>query len=277
VTLTAETWLDYADPVRIFRRNGLFADQWQRDLLRDNPYRALICVGRQGGKSLLLGAKALHTALFCAKLRNDPAVRPAPYVLIASFKHEKAKELLAKAMSLYRPYRDQFPIVAETSERVQFANGGIIQTIPATSDNARGPAADLVILEEAAFTDRELYSAIMYTLSTTNGPLYAISTPPPKPAGWWWEAWTQNGKYGGEDGLKARDTWHRVFMRSTECPRITKEFLETALREDGEERFNRECLCEFPKASASQRGLLLPDLSSFLVDDAGDVYPGAAV
>jgi hypothetical protein len=273
---TASTWLDHADPCRIFTRNGLTPDPWQIEILRRRPQRALVCWGRQVGKSLAFGALALHTALFRRRLRRDPAVRPQPYVLIASFKHEKAKELLAKAMSLYKPYRDQFPIVAETTERVAFAHGGIIQTIPATPDAARGPAADLVILEEAALTSRELRSTILYTLSTTNGPLYAISSAPEKPAGWWWEAWTQSGKYGGEDALMARDGWHRTFMRSDRCPRITPDFLESALRDDGPEAFGRECLCEFPKPTMSTRGLMLPDLSSFLVDDAGDVYPGAA-
>ena len=273
---TASTWLDHSDPCRILYRNGLLPDEWQRGLLQSRPHRALLCCGRQTGKSLSLGALALHTALFRRRLRRDPAVRPQPYVLIASFKHEKAKELLAKAMSLYKPYRDQFPIVAETTERVAFAHGGIIQTIPATPDAARGPAADLVILEEAALTSRELRSTILYTLSTTNGPLYAISSAPEKPAGWWWEAWTQSGKYGGEDALAAKDGWHRTFMRSDRCPRITSDFLESALRDDGPEAFGRECLCEFPKPTMSTRGLMLPDLSSFLVDDAGDVYPGAA-
>src|SRR5574340_494562 len=221
VTLTASAWLDHVDPCRIFTANGLVPDEWQRTLLRENPHRALLCCGRQTGKSLGLGAKALHTALFRRRRRHDPAVRPQPYVLIASFKHEKAKELLAKAMSLYKPYRDQFPIIAETTERVAFAHGGIIQTIPATPDAARGPAADLVILEEAALTSRELRSTILYTLSTTNGPLYAISTAPEKAAGWWWEAWTQSGRYGGEDALAIRDGWHRTFMRSDRCPRIT--------------------------------------------------------
>lgn len=236
MSLTATRLADAIDPCRILERNWIAPDPWQTEILRSQPRRALVCWGRQSGKSTTFAASALHTAFY----------RPGTLTILASFNHDKAKDLLARAMALYKPYEDEFPLTAETTEHAMFANGSEILTIPARPGSARGPTAHKVILDEAAWTSETLLSEVLYTLSTTNGPLIALSTPPEQPRGWWWATWTKGGEVGAEEAVGLADGWTRSLVPSTKCPRISAEFLDAALELDGPLRFQREVECRFP-------------------------------
>ncbi len=235
---TASRLLDAIDPVRIFERNGLTPDPWQEAILRRRPQQALICWGRQAGKSLTFGALACWWALY----------RPGSQVLLASFNQNKAKDLLAKATELWKPFEEKFPLESSSTEHAEWKNGSTILALPAKPDAARGPRANVVILDEAAWTTAELKAVITQTLATTNGPLYAISTPPPEPIGWWWSAWTKGGTLDAKAAVEeAGDRWIRSLVPSTECPRISADFFERVREDDGPSVFARECLCEFPE------------------------------
>ena len=64
-------------------------------------------------------------------------------------------------------------------------------------------------------------------LATTDGSLVCLSTPAGK-RGFFHDAWHGDGN------------WHRVRVPASECPRITKEFLDEELRELGPSRFSEE-------------------------------------
>src|SRR5579885_3226191 len=62
------------DPALILRAQGLVPDVWQRDLLLSGDRQLLLNCSRQSGKSTVVAALALHTALF----------RPGALVLLVS-------------------------------------------------------------------------------------------------------------------------------------------------------------------------------------------------
>lgn len=237
--VTASRLLDALDPCRIFARSGLTPDPWQAKVLRLRPKRALICWGRQTGKTYTFSALALSQAFW----------RPGTLTLVTAFNQDKSKALVEKAMTLYKPFKEEFPLMVDSTERKVFRNGSAIQALPGLAESSRGPTAHLVLMDEAAWTTTRLKAIISQTLATTDGPLVAMSTPPEEPMGWWWSAWTSGGIFGGEDAIEGArgDGWYRSFVPSTRCPRISPEFLERTQVEDGELAYQRECLCEFPQ------------------------------
>ena len=242
--LTAAGLRDAIDPCSILVRNGITPFVYQAEIMRASPRRALVCWGRQSSKSTTWAAWALHRALY----------RPGTLTIIASFNHDKAKELLARGMALYEPYEKEFPTLAETSEHVVFRHPdgqkSEIRTIPARPGSGRGPTAHALILDEAAWTTETLLSEILYSLSTTDGPLIALSTPPEQPQGWWWATWTKGGEVDAQEATRLNDGWVRSLIPSTRCPLIRQDFLDGALEIDGPLRFAREVMCEFPTLSS---------------------------
>ena len=58
--------LDAADASRLMSKSGFVPDHWQRQLCLDAPARALLLIARQMGKSTVLAALAIHTAVYKA-------------------------------------------------------------------------------------------------------------------------------------------------------------------------------------------------------------------
>jgi len=63
--------------------------------------------------------------------------------------------------------------------KLAFRNGSVIEALPNSPDTIRGETLNMVVADEFAYIehDKELYDAIIFTLSTTNGPFFATSTP----------------------------------------------------------------------------------------------------
>lgn len=237
--------LDGIDPCRIFARNGKEPYSYQTPVLRNRPHRGLIAWGRQAGKSACVSGLVLSEVFY----------RAPSLVVVSSFAERQSKELLLKAMELYRPYAAEFPLTVDAKNEKGFANGSRIVALPGKADSARSlSGAALVVLDEAGWTTDELRVAIDPLLSTVDGDLIAMSTPPEEAGGWWWRTWTQNGRLGAEEAVeKADDGWVRTFVPSTRCPSISAEFL-AATRADFERmgklrEFEREYLCRFPDST----------------------------
>jgi hypothetical protein len=87
-------------------------------------------------------------------------------------------------------------------------------TLPGTEKTIRGfSGASLLIVDEAARVDDELYFAVRPMLAVSGGALMMLTTPHGK-RGVFFEEWT-----GGQG-------WERYEVPAEECPRITPEFLE---------------------------------------------------
>jgi hypothetical protein len=206
------------DPSRIAADVGLLLDDWQRDLMRSTAPRVLLLASRQSGKSTTCALIAIATAI----------ATPGALVLLVSPSQRQSAELFRSLMGYLRRLDDAPRITAESVLRCELANGSRICALPGESNTVRGySGATLIVADEAARIPDELLAAIRPMLATSNGRLIALSTPAGK-RGWFHAAW-----HGDE-------SWHRVRVPATDCPRISKEFLAEELRELGAQRFSEE-------------------------------------
>jgi hypothetical protein len=206
------------DPALIAADCGLTLDPWQADLMRSSAPRVLLLCSRQSGKTTVTALIALATAV----------LQPSALVLIVSPSQRQSAEMHRVVLGLYRRLDGVPEITEESVLRSTLSNGSRIVALPGSERTVRGyAAASLVIIDEAARVEDDLIAAVRPMLATSQGRLIALSTPAGK-RGWFYEAWTGD------------DSWHRVKVAATECPRISQAFLDEELRELGAQRFSEE-------------------------------------
>jgi hypothetical protein len=213
------------DPTLLAIDAGLTPDPWQADLLRARPRRSLLLCSRQAGKTTVTALTALDTAIYSA-----PAL-----VLLVSPSQRQSAELFRTVMMFHSKLQGAPELTAESVLKAEMSNGSRILALPGTERTIRGYSkADLVVIDEAARVEDELLAAVrpMLAISAGGGRLIALTTPAGK-RGWFFDAWTGS------------DDWHRTRVPASECPRITKEFLDEELRELGPIRFSEEYGLEF--------------------------------
>lgn len=213
------------DPTLVMSEAGLVPDDWQRRVLTEPWSRALLCITRQGGKSTCTAALALHQSVFT----------PQSLTLLIAPSLRQSQELFKKVGRLYldaglhevtRPDK-------ESELRVRYENGSRIVVLPGSERTVRGfSGVDLLVLDEAARIEDELFYSVRPMLAISGGRLICLSTPFGR-RGFFWKAWS-----GSEDYL-------RVQVPATECPRISADFLEEERRTLGSFWFKQEYMVEF--------------------------------
>jgi hypothetical protein len=213
------------DPVEFARRVGLVPDSWQERALRSEHPRLLLNCSRQSGKSRIAATIAAHRALRVA----------GSLVLIVAPSERQARETFAEAARAYTRLGEAVPADSYRKLGVELRNGSRIEALPGSEKTVRGfSSVDLLIVDEAARVDDELYFAVRPMLAVSNGRLIMCSTPYGK-RGAFYEAWTN----GGDEG------WQRFEVPASECPRISEEFLEDERSQMPEWVFAQEFCCEF--------------------------------
>lgn len=211
------------DPVPLASECGLDPDGWQRDVLRSSAPRMLLNCSRQSGKSTTTAVLAVHRA----------AYSPNSLVLLLSPALRQSQELFQKCAMVYKALAGTVPSKAESALRLELENGSRIVSLPGTEKTVRGySGVDLLIIDEAARVEDELYYAVRPMLAVSGGRLVALSTPFGM-RGWWYEAW------------RSSEAWERYEITASDCPRISPEFLEEERRTIGEWWFAQEFLCQF--------------------------------
>ncbi len=138
------------DPAMFAAQAGVKAlDDWQRDALssRDN---LLILAARQTGKTTVIALKALHRALY----HNDATI------LIVCPSQKQSVEMLRRVKAFYARLDRPLPSDGESQTTLVLHNGSRILSLPANDAGIRGYTADLLILDEAARIDDELWVAV---------------------------------------------------------------------------------------------------------------------
>jgi hypothetical protein len=215
------------DPALIATDCGLTLDPWQAALMRSTAPRVLLLCARQTGKSTVSGLIALATAV----------LQPGALVLLVSPSQRQSGELFRVVLRNLHALPGAPTITAESALRLELANASRIVALPGDERTIRGFAgAALVVLDEASRIEDELIAAVRPMLATSQGRLIALSTPFGK-RGFFFEAWHGD------------PSWHRVKIAASDCPRISKEFLEEELRELGAQRFSEEYQLEFLDSS----------------------------
>lgn len=205
-------------------RLGFFPDARQEELMRAGAKRHMVNCTRQWGKSTVAAVMAVHRAYF----------RPKSLVVVACPTEKQSAELVWKArdFSIRLGVRQR----GDGSNRIslRFPNGSRIVGIPGKEATLRGySAVSLLIIDEASRVEDAVYKALRPMLAVGDGDLWLLSTPFGK-RGFFFENWAG----GGED-------WARVEAPATECPRISKEFLDEERRQLGDLWFRQEYMCEF--------------------------------
>jgi hypothetical protein len=218
------------DPVILWQRAGIEPDPWQADVLRSAAPRLLLNCARQTGKSATVATLADHTALY----------RPDSLILLLSPGERQSKELFKKCAGVYRTLGRPVPAETENKLELELVNGSRLVALPGNEGTIRGfSGAVLLIVDEAARVPDDLYRTVRPMLAVSGGRLVALSTPFGT-RGWWWDAWAHGG-----------DTWQRVEVPATACPRISAAFLAEERRALGEWWFNQEYLCMFMDAESA--------------------------
>lgn len=198
-------------------------DDWQGRLLRSEAGRVLLNCCRQSGKSTMAGILALHKALYA----------PGSLVLILAPSERQTKELFSKMSAFYRALGHAIPSDSSRKLGMDLANGSRIEALPGTEKTIRGfSGAALLLVDEASRVDDDLYFAVRPMLAVSGGSLVMLSTPFGK-RGVFFEEWT-NGT-----------GWERYEVPASECPRISKEFLEEERGSLGPWWYAQEYECRF--------------------------------
>jgi hypothetical protein len=192
------------DRVAFARALGVEPDPWQADLLGSSSDRVLLNCSRQSGKSTMSGVIALHRALY----------HPGSLILCLAPALRQSQELFAKIAGFYRDLGRPVAPQGERRLSLELENGSRIITLPGSEKTIRGfSGAALLLVDEAARVDDELYFAVRPMLAVSGGTLLMLTTPYGK-RGVFFQEWTSG--HG----------WERYRVTASECPRISPGFLE---------------------------------------------------
>src|SRR5712692_7449238 len=128
------------DSSQILVARGLTPDPWQRDLLLSTDRQVLLNCSRQSGKSTVVSALALHTALFT----------PGGLVLLLSPSQRQSSEIFRKVLEAYKALGRPLRSVYESQLRLELANGSRIICLPGREETVRSfGGVNLLVLDEA--------------------------------------------------------------------------------------------------------------------------------
>jgi hypothetical protein len=101
-------------------RLGFEPDDWQAELLRSTARQVILCMGRQVGKSTIVAALALHTALY----------RPGSLILVIAPSQRQSRELFIKIASFLQKLEPPETLEEETKLSLMMSNGSRVVVLP---------------------------------------------------------------------------------------------------------------------------------------------------
>lgn len=174
--ISQEKLVELRDKPSVFVETILGIDpfDYQKEVLDAGQDRIAFVSGRQVGKSRTAAWMALHHAL-----TNEDST-----VLITAPTQRQSSELFNQVKKEMKDAEavdaDLWGTERETRTVIEFINGSRILCLPTgnNGDNIRGYTAGLVIVDEAAFIDDNVfYQVLLPMLAVTNGTLALLSTP----------------------------------------------------------------------------------------------------
>jgi hypothetical protein len=233
------------DPVAFAKDALAFeADDWQKTLLRSKAPQVILNNSRQSGKSTVTAILALHKAVFTSN----------SLILLISPSLRQSKELFSKVIAFLKSLQPAQILEEDNRLSCELSNGSRICSLPGDPKTVRGYSAPALILEdEAAFVDDELFTAIKPMLAVSRGQLILMSTPFGR-RGHFFDVWQSGG-----------DAWQRISVPADACPRISAEFLRRERESMNEWRFRQEYMCEFVE---TQDQVFSYDVIRAMFDDA---------
>ena len=206
------------NPIKFAQSLGIHPDCWQSDLLLSTDKRIILNCSRQSGKSTITAIIALHHALNA----------PGALVLVLSPSLRQSGELFKKVLEFYRDLGKPIPSDIETTLTLQLRNKSRIISLPGKEQTVRGfSGVSLLIIDEAAQVDDELYWSVRPMLAVSQGHIILLSTPFGK-RGFFFKEWT------------ASTSWKKIQITADQCPRISQDFLDEERAALGDWWFQQE-------------------------------------
>jgi len=159
------------DPITFFEQVvGFKPTVYQRDLAEKFMNNQFVAMrwNRQSGKSWIAAALLLNYAF----------THPGAYIGIVAPGWRQSKLVIRRVRWFLRKLPTEVcPKPARTV--LYFSNGSIIEAFPNNPETIRGPTLNVIFWDEANHTpgDEDLYTAILFTISTTKGKVLISSTP----------------------------------------------------------------------------------------------------
>jgi len=152
-------------------RAGFNLDHWQRKFL-DTEGNKILCTGRQVGKSVICGIDAGEWAV----------ANPKSNILIIAPTERQAYALFDKVLNhLYNNHMSKILMGDKkpTKSKIQLENGTTIWCLPAglSGKGIRFLTIHRLYIDEAAYVDHEVWTAVTPMLLTTGGRTILLSTP----------------------------------------------------------------------------------------------------
>ena len=145
----------------------------------------------------------------------------------------QSQELFGKVLGFYRDLGRPVSPQGERKLSLELENGSRIVTLPGSEKTIRGfSGASLLVLDEAARIEDELYFAVRPMLAVSGGALMMLRTPYGK-RGVFFEEWTSGRG------------WERYEIPASKCPRISQVFLEEERASLPPFIFRQEYKCSF--------------------------------
>lgn len=238
------------DRLAFARTLGLQLDPWQEKLVTSDSKRDILNCSRQAGKSTVAALLALHEAMY----------RPDSVTVLISPSQRQSSELFRKVVELRNALPHEPDLLEDNRLSMHVRGGGRVLSLPGSEATIRGiSAVTLLIEDEAARVEDELYQAIRPMLAVKNGRLILASTPFGK-RGHFWNVWdTGQG-------------WSKTRVPADQVPRISREFLEMEQKELPAHVFRQEYLCEFAESTDAVFGYA--DVMRAVRDDVQPLFGG---
>lgn len=210
------------DGAAFMRALGYEPDAWQAEFLQSTADRILLNCCRQSGKSTVTAILALHEAVY----------KPKSLVLLLSPSFRQSLELYQKVIDGYMRLDAKSDADEALATTLRLANGSRIVSLPSSEKTIRGySGVDLLICDEAARIPDDLFYAVSPMLAVSRGRLIMLSTP-----------FGQRGVY---HELWLNSDYQKIKITADQCPRISKQFLESEKRTLPNRIFRQEYFCEF--------------------------------
>lgn len=203
---------------------GITPDPWQADLLNSTDPQVILNCSRQSGKSTISALIALHEICFV----------PNSLTLVLAPSQRQSQETYRKIHDYYNMLSGVPDVTQESTLKLELANNSRAMVLPGKEANVRGfSGVSLLIVDEAARVDDELYNAIRPMLAVSQGRIILLSTPFGS-RGFFWREWAEGG-----------DDWKRVRIPADQCPRIDPGWLEKEKARIGSWWASQEYFCTF--------------------------------
>lgn len=134
-------------------------------------------------------------------------------------------------------------VVDESKSQITLSNGSTITSVPASVRQIRGREAHLAVVDEAAYVDESIWTAVKYTvMATEDSQIVLTSTPYGRKDGWFAVHWRAGMESPGSPRQPGFASFH---WPSTVSPMVDTDWLEQQRATTTDREYRTEVLAEW--------------------------------